>query len=226
MPKEEEVLGSEGEIAVEGEEIEPIKREDRVSEKEKEAFREMQRRAKLDRRDVSEDSLLREELEIMIETLSSEKEKEVIRRRFFLGETPEEIAKDIGTNKGRILEIEARVLRKLRHPKRWSMLEDEYERDRYRYSYILSLVNDQYHDYSKFKQNEEMGELLDRFRKAMSYLYTDNKCNLDSTILNNIFDKVEAILNKFKYNKGKYSNQDVNDLKNIVERLEKIKGQK
>jgi DNA-directed RNA polymerase specialized sigma24 family protein len=48
----------------------------------------------------------------------SEKEQEIIRRRFFLSETLATIAKAMGVGSERVRQVEARALRKLRHPDR------------------------------------------------------------------------------------------------------------
>ena len=97
---------------------EPISKEDAVSDAEKEAFVEMRRQIETTKDAISEDPHLKIEFEKIIEDLSSEREKEVIRQRFIEGKTPDEIRKKLKLSKERIKMIEARALRKLRHPSR------------------------------------------------------------------------------------------------------------
>jgi RNA polymerase sigma factor (sigma-70 family) len=51
----------------------------------------------------------------------------VIRRKFFEGDTTENIAKDWGISRGRVHQIEAKALRKLKHPRNAHLLKDIYE---------------------------------------------------------------------------------------------------
>ncbi|HQL02671.1 MAG TPA: sigma-70 family RNA polymerase sigma factor, partial [Synergistales bacterium] len=71
--------------------------------------------------------LLREQLEGMLEELT-EREKEVLRLRFGLEDghpyTLEEVGKRFGVTRERIRQIEAKALRKLRHPSRSKKLRD------------------------------------------------------------------------------------------------------
>lgn len=77
--------------------------------------------------DIVASNLLREELEIAMNDLSS-REKEVLDLRFglTLGSTMtlEEISKIFGVTRERIRQIEAKAIRKLRHPKRSRRLKD------------------------------------------------------------------------------------------------------
>ena len=56
----------------------------------------------------------------------SEREIYVLDRRFVKGMTFEEIAKEHGVTRERIRQIEAKALRKLRHPSRLNMLSPKY----------------------------------------------------------------------------------------------------
>jgi len=70
---------------------------------------------------------LREQLEGMLEDLT-EREKEVLRLRFGLEDghpyTLEEVGRRFGVTRERIRQIEAKALRKLRHPSRSKKLRD------------------------------------------------------------------------------------------------------
>jgi RNA polymerase sigma factor (sigma-70 family) len=48
----------------------------------------------------------------------------IIRRKFFQGDTSEDIAKDWGISRSRVHQMEAKALRMLRHPSRSKLLED------------------------------------------------------------------------------------------------------
>ena len=71
--------------------------------------------------------LLREQLEDVLETLT-EREKRVLRLRFGLNDgrarTLEEVGQFFGVTRERIRQIEAKALRKLRHPTRSKKLRD------------------------------------------------------------------------------------------------------
>jgi RNA polymerase primary sigma factor len=77
--------------------------------------------------DAAAVQLLREQLEGMLEELT-EREKEVLRLRFGLEDghpyTLEEVGKRFGVTRERIRQIEAKALRKLRHPSRSKKLKD------------------------------------------------------------------------------------------------------
>ena len=77
--------------------------------------------------DAAAVQLLREQLEGMLEELT-EREKEVLRLRFGLEDghpyTLEEVGKRFGVTRERIRQIEAKALRKLRHPSRSKKLRD------------------------------------------------------------------------------------------------------
>ncbi|MEY8427676.1 RNA polymerase sigma factor RpoD [Lachnospiraceae bacterium 46-15] len=75
-------------------------------------------------------TLLREQLEEVMETLT-EREQKVIRLRYGLGDgrprTLEEVGKEFNVTRERIRQIEAKALRKLRHPSRSRVLKDYLE---------------------------------------------------------------------------------------------------
>lgn len=77
--------------------------------------------------DAASSQLLREQLEFMLEDLT-DREKEVLRLRFGLEDghpyTLEEVGKRFGVTRERIRQIEAKALRKLRHPSRSKKLRD------------------------------------------------------------------------------------------------------
>ena len=75
-------------------------------------------------------TLLQEQLEKVMETLT-EREQKVIRLRYGLGSgrprTLEEVGKEFNVTRERIRQIEAKALRKLRHPSRSRILKDYLE---------------------------------------------------------------------------------------------------
>jgi len=77
--------------------------------------------------DFAENKLLKEQLEEVLDTLT-EREKEVLRLRFGLvdgrARTLEEVGKIFSVTRERIRQIEAKALRKLRHPSRSKRLKD------------------------------------------------------------------------------------------------------
>ena len=77
--------------------------------------------------DAAAGQLLREQLETMLEDLT-DREKQVLRLRFGLEDghayTLEEVGKRFGVTRERIRQIEAKALRKLRHPSRSKKLRD------------------------------------------------------------------------------------------------------
>ena len=77
--------------------------------------------------EAASSQLLREQLETMLEDLT-DREKEVLRLRFGLEDghpyTLEEVGKRFGVTRERIRQIEAKALRKLRHPSRSKKLRD------------------------------------------------------------------------------------------------------
>lgn len=77
--------------------------------------------------DMAAHELLKEELEDVLETLT-EREEHVLRLRFGLDDgrtrTLEEVGKVFGVTRERIRQIEAKALRKLRHPSRSKRLKD------------------------------------------------------------------------------------------------------
>lgn len=77
--------------------------------------------------DAASFSLLREQLEEVLETLTP-REKKVLRLRFGLDDgrarTLEEVGQTFGVTRERIRQIEAKALRKLRHPSRSKRLKD------------------------------------------------------------------------------------------------------
>jgi len=77
--------------------------------------------------DAANRQLLREQVEDVLKTLS-EREREVLSMRFGLDDgrsrTLEEVGREFGVTRERIRQIEAKALRKLRHPNRAKMLRD------------------------------------------------------------------------------------------------------
>ena len=77
--------------------------------------------------DAASHQLLKEQVEDVLETLS-EREAKVLQLRFGLEDgrsrTLEEVGKDFGVTRERIRQIEAKALRKLRHPMRSKKLRD------------------------------------------------------------------------------------------------------
>ena len=77
--------------------------------------------------EVASFSLLREQLEEVLGTLT-EREQKVLRLRFGLDDgrarTLEEVGKEFNVTRERIRQIEAKALRKLRHPSRSRKLKD------------------------------------------------------------------------------------------------------
>ena len=74
--------------------------------------------------------LLKEQLEEVLESLT-DREKKVLRLRFGLDDgkarTLEEVGKQFGVTRERIRQIEAKALRKLRHPSRSKKLKDYFD---------------------------------------------------------------------------------------------------
>ena len=83
--------------------------------------------AALDPADAASVMLLKEQLEEVLETLT-DREKNVLRLRFGLEDgrsrTLEEVGQSFGVTRERIRQIEAKALRKLRHPSRSKVLRD------------------------------------------------------------------------------------------------------
>lgn len=80
--------------------------------------------------EVASFTLLREQLEDVLDTLTP-REKKVLRLRFGLDDgrarTLEEVGREFGVTRERIRQIEAKALRKLRHPNRSKKLQDYLE---------------------------------------------------------------------------------------------------
>jgi RNA polymerase primary sigma factor len=77
--------------------------------------------------DAANHQLLREQMENVLDTLSG-RERRVLQLRFGLDDgrsrTLEEVGKEFGVTRERIRQIEAKALRKLRHPSRSKKLKD------------------------------------------------------------------------------------------------------
>ena len=77
--------------------------------------------------DAASRQMLKEQMEDVLETLS-ERERRVLEMRFGLedgrGRTLEEVGREFGVTRERIRQIEAKALRKLRHPSRAKKLKD------------------------------------------------------------------------------------------------------
>jgi len=93
------------------EESEPISREDAVSSKEKRAFSEMQRQIELDKSGISENLELRIQLEKLIETLVSERDKEIIRQYYFQEKSIYKIGEEFGIYPAQVAKICAQTIR-------------------------------------------------------------------------------------------------------------------
>jgi len=80
--------------------------------------------------DAASRQLLREQIESVLETLHP-REQKVVRLRFGLDDercrTLEEVGREFGVTRERIRQIEAKTLRKLRHPRRSKKLKDYLE---------------------------------------------------------------------------------------------------
>ena len=80
--------------------------------------------------DAATATLLREQLNKVLDTLA-EREQKVLRLRFGLDDgkarTLEEVGKEFNVTRERIRQIEAKALRKLRHPSRSKQLKDYLE---------------------------------------------------------------------------------------------------
>ena len=82
--------------------------------------------------DAATQTVLKEQLEEVLETLT-EREQKVLKLRFGLEDgrarTLEEVGKEFDVTRERIRQIEAKALRKLRHPSRSKKLKDFYEKE-------------------------------------------------------------------------------------------------
>ena len=193
--------------------VNPISKEDAVSQAEKRAFVEMQRQIETTKDAISEDPHLQKEIQEMIESLPKEQERDVIRQIFFEGKNYAEVGRTLKLSGERIRGIEAVALRKLRHPKMEKYTEGvELTNDSYRdrLSQILPL------NYSKVTENKEIEKILrkiDYFTWGGEIRLRLNK--LDSLIFNEICDEIKAIVSK-----EKYTEKDVVALKAIAKRLD------
>lgn len=208
------------------EESEPILEKDVTPPHGRKAFIEMSRRNELDESDIAKDPQLAEDLEKIIETLPTERQKEVVRQYYFQGKKSTEIAEDLGISPSRMHQIERKARRLLRQPDRMKHLEGfellTLSRDRY-YHVLGELINNCIND-PKIKKNKEIRKILrtiDYFSWASPH--KDYLCKLDSSVFNQIFDAMKEIIDK-----EEYDDQDIAGLKNIAERLkqeiEKVKG--
>jgi len=185
------------------EESEPISRKDIVSAKAKEAFSEMQRQAELGKNNISEDQLLPGELEEMIGTSLNEKEKEVIRRKYFYSETYEQIGDHLGISAGRAQQIGARALERLREPRNKKYLEgmELPSRNRDKQHHILEEILLKYLKDPRIDEFSEMHKALSRIYYSTEGTQGKILCNLDPRDFKRICDEIKTILNNY-YSKG------------------------
>jgi|SRR3989344_3962284 len=194
----------------------PTSEGDIVSEAEKNAFTEMHHDIEMEKNNIFEDPHVQRELDEMIESLPGEKEKEVIRGRFFRGETLEAVGKKLGLSKDRIRQIEAGALRLLRHPVRMTYVEGvELEnRDKYSYGQRLNKILPMYD--ARAEKNRKMKNILHKIDYFTWGPRQEHLSELDSLTFNQICDEIKAIVTKKEYN-----DHDVSALEKISDRLEK-----
>lgn len=195
------------------EKFESISKKDAVSEQEKEAFIEMQRIIELGKDNISEDPQLEKEIEEMIETLLTEREKIVIRGIFLKGKSLGEIGKSLEVSPERIRQIEVSALQKLRRPEAKNYVKG-FELKARGNDFDLRLKSVYVQNYLKAKENIKMEEVFRKILFLTRGSRGEKLCKLDSLIFNKIKKEIDAITAKNEYN-----NQDAQSLEEIVERL-------
>lgn len=208
---------------VSAEESEPISRQDAVSPQEKSAFTEMQRQAELEKDEIFKDPLAIEEIKTLIETLPNEREKEVVRRKFFEGETYDKIGESFGIGGARTQQIYFKALKRLKQPST-KMQDLRFFRSgndmqpRTLKEFIGRSIN-----LHRFKKNSEIRKVLHEiWGNAM--VSGSHISQLDHQTFDEIYDELKSIVGK-----KEFTPKDLADLKGVAERLEqkkeKVKGE-
>lgn len=191
----------------------PILESDAASATERRAFLEMLSDIELGKNDISEDTQLHLEIEKMVETLPTEMEKEVIRKRFFRKETLEQIGKDLGVSRERVRGIESIALRHLRHPSRIKYVEGvelkSLSKDTY-HSRLYNIICQYRH---KTENNKRLKESLDKI-SYFTWTKRDEMRRLNSLTFNQICEEISNILKKDKYTK-----QDIATMDRLAEKI-------
>ncbi len=206
------------------EKFERISDEDKVPEQEKESFAEMQRLLETDKSEISDDPMLVQEIEKMIDSLPNDREKEIIRRRYFGGETFDSIGQSFGLSGNRIREIEVVAMKRLRRPKMRAYVEgvDLVNRSKSEYNEILGKLISDYMDKPQVRDNTEVKKILQRiYTRLTSYssYWPAGLYRLDSVKFNETCDLLKKILNK-----EIYTNLDIDDLNNFETKLHEEVG--
>lgn len=195
-----------------------ISGEDSVNPTEKEAFAEMQRRVDLEKNEVSgNDQSLSETVELIIETLPEEKQRDVIRRIYLEGEKSVDVAKSLGLSQSRIHQIERKALMMLRHPRRMEILKgiELGSRSKDSYDNILHNILIEYIYSPEVGKNKKLEKAL---RKIDFYTWATvtgiGLDKLDSLTFNQICDDIKNVLDKIEYNE-----KDIIELQKISKRL-------
>lgn len=197
------------------EESEPISKGDAVPNKEKAAFIEMQRRIELEKDEIFRDPIAIKEIEELIETLQNEREKEVVRQRFFEEKTFKEIGERFGISASRTKKIYDNVLKRLKQPSKkmqdlrvFKSRQVENMQPRILKEFIGRSI-----DLPRFKKNLEIKKVLHEiWGNAM--VSGSHISQLDPQTFNEIYDEIKSIVGKKEFTYG-----DLADLKSIAERL-------
>ena len=157
--------------------------------------------------------LLKEQLEDVLDTLT-EREEKVLRLRFGLDDgrarTLEEVGQNFGVTRERIRQIEAKALRKLRHPSRSKELKDFLENGNIKNSVNFPAVNQPRE--SKVRlciTNKNMPNILARISK----LFADHNLNIENMVNRSRGDYAYTLID---------TNDDVRQ--DIIERIEAAEG--
>jgi hypothetical protein len=198
------------------EKFEQISSADTVSDLEKKAFLEMQNSVNDQKDKISEDLFLPADLEEVMKKLTA-REREIITKRFFYGETLKEVGDYEGVGKERIRQIEAKALRKMRHPLNSKLIKDVDLQNRDGSTYWRRLEDLAINNSRNFGENKELDKILRDI--SFPYLWTrqDEISKLDSSFFNRIYDEIKRILTKTELNKE--------DLKNLAKVIEEFKGE-